>query len=106
MVLGTQQSGPVRSTDGGKTFQPIPDAPLLAFLAWTGSTVYAIATDNTVHVSNDAGATWEQLGQLQGQPQALGADGDRVVALAGSTIWDSTNGGRTFTPRIAGLADH
>ncbi len=106
MVLGTQQSGPVRSTDGGKTFQPIPDAPLLAFLAWTGSTVYAIATDNTVHVSNDAGATWEQLGQLQGQPQALGADGDRVVALAGSTIWDSTNGGRTFTPRITGLDDH
>lgn len=106
IVIGTTQSGPVRSFDGGKTFDAIPDAPLLAFLAWTGSTVYAIATDNTVHVSTDAGATWEQVGQLEGQPQALGADGDRVVALAGSTIWDSSDGGRTFAPRITGLAAH
>ena len=106
IVLGTQQSGPVRSTDGGTTFQPIPDAPLLAFLAWTGTTVYAVATDNTVQVSTDAGATWEQVGQLEGQPQALGADGDHVVALAGSTIWDSTDGGRTFAPRITDLAAH
>lgn len=106
IVIGTQQSGPVHSSDGGQTFNAIPDAPLLAFLAWTGTTVYSIATDNTVQTSTDAGVTWEQMGQLEGQPQALGADGDRVVALAGSTIWDSTDGGRTFAPRITGLDAH
>jgi photosystem II stability/assembly factor-like uncharacterized protein len=106
VVIGTQRSGPVRSSDGGRTFEPIPDVPLLAFLAWTGTSVYAIATDNTVQMSTDAGASWEQVGQVPGQPQALGADGDRVVALAGSTIWESTDGGRTFAPRITGLAAH
>ncbi|MGB7981155.1 MAG: hypothetical protein WCF36_10240 [Candidatus Nanopelagicales bacterium] len=105
-VIGTRASGPVRSTDGGRTFQEISDAPRLAFLAWTGPTVYAIATDNTLHVSTDAGTTWAQAGELVGQPQALGADGDRVVALAGSTIWESSDAGRTFTPRITGLAAH
>ncbi len=68
--------------------------------------MYSIATDNTVQASTDTGVTWEQMGQLEGQPQALGADGDRVVALAGSTIWDSTDGGRTFAPRITGLDAH
>lgn len=105
-LIATQQSGPVRSADGGQTLDPIPDVPLLAFLAWTEGTIYAIATDNTIQVSTDEGATWTRAGQVEGQPQALGADGDRVVALAGTTIWDSTDGGRTFVPRITGLAGH
>ncbi len=105
-LIATQQSGPVRSTDGGQTFEPLPDAPLLAFLAWTGGTIYTIATDNTIQVSTDEGAIWTRAGQIEGQPQALGADGERVVALAGTIIWDSTDGGRTFTPRITGLDGH
>ena len=106
IVVATQQSGTVRSTDGGSTFGPLPDAPLLAFLSWTGDRLYGVATDNTLQVSTDAGATWKKVGQVQGQPQALGADGDHVVALAGSTVWDSTDGGRTFAPRITGIAAH
>lgn len=105
-LIGTQETGPVRSTDGGATFQPIPDAPLLAFLAWSGKTVYAIAADGTVQSSADSGATWIELAQLQGQPQALAADGNHVVALAGTTIWESTDGGKTFSPRITGIAGH
>lgn len=105
-VIATQQSGPVRSSDGGTTFEPIPGAPLLAFLAWTADAIYAIAADNTIQVSTDEGTTWTDVGQLDGQPQALGADGKRVVALAGTTIWDSTDGGRTFVPRITGLDGH
>lgn len=105
-LIGTTQSGPVASTDGGETFTTIPDAPLLAFLAWTPKTIYAIAADATVHTSTNAGKTWKQVGTLSGQPQALAADGTHVVALAGTTIWQSTDGGRTFTPRITGIADH
>jgi hypothetical protein len=104
-LIATQQTGPVRSTDGGATFEPIPEVPLLAFLAWTGNTLYAIATDGSVQASTDSGDTWTQLAQLEGQPQALAADGAHVVALAGTTIWESTDSGKTFTPRVTGIAD-
>lgn len=104
-LIGTTQTGPMRSTDGGATFQPIPEAPLLAFLAWSGTTLHAIGADGTVQASTDSGDTWTQLAQLLGQPQALAADGALVVALAGTTIWESTDGGKTFTPRVTGLAD-
>jgi hypothetical protein len=105
-LIGTQESGPVRSTDGGKTLTPIPGAPLLAFMAWTGTTIYAIAADGTLQTSTDSGNTWKQVAQLDGQPQALAADGNHVVALTGTTIWASTDAGRTFTPRITGIAAH
>ena len=105
-LIGTQESGPVRSTDGGRTLTPIAGAPLLAFLAWTGKTLYAIAADGTLQTSTDSGKTWKQVAQLDGQPQALAADRERVVALAGTTIWDSTDNGATFTPRITGVAGH
>lgn len=105
LLVATSQAGPVRSTDGGRTLTPIPDTPLLAFLAWTGPTLYAIAADGTLHTSTDTGTTWTQVGQLAGTPRALAADGSHVVALAGTTVVESTDGGRTFTPRITGLAD-
>ena len=96
----------MRSTDGGKTLTPIPGVPLLAFLAWTGTTIYAIAADGTLQTSADSGTTWEQVAQLDGQPQALAAEGEHVIALTGTTIWESTDAGKTFTPRITGIADH
>lgn len=103
-LIGTTQPGPVRSTDGGTTFEPIPEAPLLAFLAWSDPTLYAIAPDGTVQTSTDSGDTWTQLAQLEGQPQALAAEGAHVVALAGTTIWESTDGGSSFNPRVTGIA--
>lgn len=105
-LIGTQESGPVRSTDGGKTLTPIPGVPLLAFLAWTGTTIYAVAADGTLQTSTDSGTTWKQVAQLDGQPQALAADGNHVIALTGTTIWESTDAGKTVTPRITGIADH
>lgn len=105
-LIGTTQDGPVRSTDGGRTLTPIAGAPMLAFLAWTADALYAVAPDGSVQTSTDSGATWNKVAQLQGIPAALAADGHNVVALAGSTIWQSTDGGRTFHPRIAGLTSH
>lgn len=105
-LIGTTQSGPVQSTDGGTTLTPIPNTPVLAFLAWTPRTIYAIAANGTVQTSTNAGTTWTQVGQLSGQPQALAADVTHVVALAGTTISESSDGGRTFTPRITGIAGH
>ena len=100
-VVATTQKGPVRSTDGGTTFTPIPDAPLVAFLAWTNRTLYGLAPDGTLQASTDGGTTWEARGNAgSGQPGALAADGDTVVALTGSVVTQSTDGGATFAPRL------
>lgn len=101
-VVATTEQGPVRSTDGGATFTPIAGAPLIAFLAWTDTAVYGLAPDGTIHASTDGGMTWKQRGTAgDGQPAALAAAGDTVVALTGTTVEQSTDGGATFTPRLA-----
>lgn len=105
-LIGSTRDGPMRSTDAGRTLTPITDAPLLALLAWSGDTLHGIATDGSVQTSSDSGATWTSVGQLAGTPTALAADGRTVVALAGGTIWQSTDGGATFTPRITDLPQH
>jgi hypothetical protein len=106
LIVATTPDGPVRSSDAGRTFDPIPGAPLLALLAWDGDTLYAIGADSSVQTSTDGGTTWTQIGQLQGNPKALAAQDQTLVALAGDTVWHSADGGRTFLPRITGLPDH
>lgn len=102
VVVATTEQGPVRSTDGGGTFEPIDGAPLIAFLAWTGTTLYGLAPDGRIHVSDDSGATWSARGSVgSGQPAALAADGDTVVALAGTVVAESTDGGATFRARLS-----
>lgn len=106
-VIATTQDGPVLSTDAADNFTPVKGAPVVALLAWSGSTLYGVAPDGTVQVSTDRGTTWTQKGRVgAGQPSAIGADGDRVAVLAGNTIVESTDGGATFTDRITDLAGH
>lgn len=106
LLVGTTPDGPVRSTDGGATFTPAPGAPLLALLAWTGDVLYSIDVDGAVHASTDDGATWESRGAVSEQPAALAAVDDRVAALVGNGIVESSDGGVTFSPRITDIAGH
>ena len=62
MVVGTTEQGPVASDDGGKSFTPLADAPLLALLSWTPSHLYGVTPDGTLHTSTDGGATWDEVG--------------------------------------------
>jgi photosystem II stability/assembly factor-like uncharacterized protein len=105
-LVGTTPDGPVRSTDGGVAFTPVANAPLLALLAWTAGTLYGIDVDGAVYASTDDGATWERRGEVSRQPAALAADGDRVAALVGNRIVESTDGGTTFNPRIVDIPGH
>jgi photosystem II stability/assembly factor-like uncharacterized protein len=99
-LLGTTTEGVVGSTDGGATFTQEQDAPLLALLAWTGTTVYGVAPDGVVHVSSDGGPTWQRLGATGGAPEALAADGSGVVVLVSGSVLESDDGGRSFAPRL------
>ncbi len=103
-LVGTTEHGPVASDDGGSSFAPITDAPLLALLAWTPGSLYGVAPDGALHRSTDHGATWKEAGRVQGPPAALAADGDTVVVLAGDTIVESRDRRVTFAARIVGLA--
>lgn len=105
-VVGTTPDGPVRSTDGGKTFSPISGAPLLALVAWDPSGLVGIGVDGQVHVSRDAGDTWTATGKLDGQPTAMAVNAQAIVALVGDTVWQSTDGGIAFTPRLTGVTAH
>ncbi len=106
VVVATTADGPVRSTDGGQTFTPITSSQLLAFLAWTNNGLYAASVDGQILLSTDSGATWITRGTLGGQPEALAADADNLVALVGDTILESTDGGVSFTTRMAGVGQH
>lgn len=103
-ALGTTAQGPVTSTDGGVTWKPpVEGAPVVALLAWIEQGVVAVDQDGKVHYSEDAGKTWTARGEVGGAPAALAATGSRVAVLAGDTLWESRDGGATFTARITGL---
>jgi hypothetical protein len=106
VIVGTSESGPVRSIDSGASFNALGGAPLLALLAWTGDTLYRADLDGRIHESTDDGITWKPLGSLPSQPSAFAATGTTVAALVGDTVLESVDGGASFTPRITGLGGH
>lgn len=106
VVVDTSEQGTVRSTDGGATFGPISNAPLLTLLAWTDGTLYGIDVEGVVHASADQGATWTARGPLGGVPVAVAAAGESLAALVDDDILESVDGGVTFTTRLADLDGH
>jgi len=100
-LLATTQQGPVRSDDGGRTWQPIAGAPSLVVLAWPRQDVlYGADTSGIVHISADGGATWSRLGEVGGAPEAMTATQAQplnvYVAVGDSGIVVSDDGGQSF----------
>ncbi len=105
LIVGTGERGLVRSDDGGRTWDELNADPYV-FLSWADSGLYAVTPDGRVAVSTDAGETFAPRGTLEGQPEALLATDDRVLAaVAGVGIVESTDGGETFELRVAGGQD-
>lgn len=105
-LLATTADGPVRSTDAGATFAPVLAPSLIALIAWTGDQLVGVDTDGLVLTSTDAGDSWQRPGRLPTQPMALAADGSRIAALVDGTVFESSDGGSTFTERISGIEGH
>ncbi|WP_432484731.1 F510_1955 family glycosylhydrolase [Kineococcus esterisolvens] len=107
-IVVTSESGPARSTDAGRTWAQVPQAPLLVLVDFVqggsgGSEVVGVTPDGVVAVSEDAGATWRDRGRIDGSVQAISGtrtdDGElQVVVVDGETILRSTDGGRSFSP--------
>jgi photosystem II stability/assembly factor-like uncharacterized protein len=105
-LIATTADGLVRSTDAGVTFSPLATPSLIALLAWTPNYIVGADIDGRILTSIDGGSAWEPLTTLPEQPAALGADGSRIAVLAGATLFESVDGGKTFTERITGIAGH
>ncbi|HEX5568452.1 MAG TPA: exo-alpha-sialidase [Streptomyces sp.] len=102
-VLATTQGGVARSTDGGETFAD-GDGRVLAYLSWAEQeALYGIDLDGVLHRSTDGGKNWAKAGTVPGgQPQALTAVGsDHVLAATADGVYESEDGGKTFTRRLA-----
>lgn len=104
-VLATTQRGLARSADGGRTFTPVPGAPVLAVLAWARQdALYGVGPDGTVHHSADGGASWDRRSTVGGQPEAVSVDAREgketlYVAAGERGIVASSDGGTSFTTR-------
>lgn len=105
VVLATTKSGLVRSTDGGRSWQPVAGAPGLVVLAWpVEGSLYGAAPDGAMHHSTDGGTTWTRRGTAAGAPEAITADvrdGKELLYIAADErgILASGDGGKTFTTR-------
>ena len=95
-----------RSTDGGKTWSPIADTPLIALLAWHDDALVGVTPEGRVYSSTDGGRSWEKGGSVTGMPAAVAAHADHVAVLADDTVWQSNDAGGSFAPRITGLGGH
>ncbi|WP_432503441.1 F510_1955 family glycosylhydrolase [Kineococcus arenarius] len=104
VLIGTSETGPVRSTDAGRTWSAIEEAPLLQLVDFAGgTTVVGVSPDGTVALSTDAGATWSTRGRVPGAPQAVGADLQpdgtaRLLVVTDAGVHDSRDDGVSFTP--------
>lgn len=98
-ILATTESGPARSTDGGRAFAPVEGAPTLVFIDWpTADRLIGVAPDGVVYTSDDGGKSWSKGGQVSGRPQAILGHGDAEVYLATeSGIHHSADNGKTFS---------
>ncbi|MFF3817648.1 F510_1955 family glycosylhydrolase [Streptomyces bluensis] len=102
LLLATTGEGVARSTDGGKTFTA-GRQPVMAFLSWPAQhELYGIDTAGGLHRSSDGGSTWKKQSTVAGgQPQALTAvSAQHVLAATQSGVYESKDGGRTFTRRL------
>lgn len=91
-----------RSTDRGTTLTPSPETPPLVYVASSAYSLAGATADGTVWSLDPGSATWSQVGQLEGQPQAFDIIdiGDKTVQFAvdDRAIVVSHDNGRTWTP--------
>ena len=105
VVLATTEPGVQRSTDGGRSWELPEGAPVLLVTGFADSdTAVGVDPDGAVHVSRDAGVTWEEAGGQTAQPAAVAAevvDGDlRIWVATEEGIEFSEDGGASFSTTV------
>jgi photosystem II stability/assembly factor-like uncharacterized protein len=97
--VGTAETGVHLTTDGGTTWRPADPAGG-ARIAWPASdALFRTDLDGRVSRSSDGGLTWEDVGRVDGETQALAAVDDRTLYAADldGVVRVSRDGGETWT---------
>lgn len=97
-LIATTQQGVKLSSDGGRTFRPVDDAPTLVFIEWLGDGSLVGVDPSGRMLSRGPGKmAFVKAGTLRGQPEAFHAtDPKTLYASVEGTIWKSDDGGQTF----------
>ncbi len=102
-------AGLIHSTDSGRTWTAVPDAPQLLVTAFADAgTAVGVSPDGQVFISGDGEQSWQISGQVPSRPHAItaesaDADGVRIWIATNDGIHPSTDihaatdAGRTFT---------
>lgn len=97
-ILASTERVIYRSDNDGRSWRAMGDAPA-ARMAWLDSgELYRGTQDGKWSVSKDRGETWEELGELPGEPYKVRAVDAKVihVALADASIASTDDGGATW----------
>jgi BNR/Asp-box repeat len=98
-MVATAETGVHLSTDGGESWRPADPAGG-ARLVWPASdTLFRTDLDGRVSRSSDGGVTWEDVGRVDGETQALAAVDERTLYAADldGVVRVSRDGGETWT---------
>ena len=97
LVVAATVGGLVRRRDGGRRWQPIR-GPAGLLLDWERpDLLWVITDDGQLWRSTDAGASWQQAGKINGQPEAfLAHESNLYVAVAQLGIVTSDDQGRSW----------
>ncbi len=100
-VIAGTPDGAVVSKDGGRTWRPAGDRPVVV-LSWSDSDLIAASSGGAVLKREGKDGEWKTLGDLGGQPESLHADGTVLYAsVVDRGIVASRDGGRTWTVHLA-----
>ncbi|MFF6844346.1 F510_1955 family glycosylhydrolase [Streptomyces tanashiensis] len=102
-VLATTETGVVRSTDGGRTFDPVSER-VLAYVSWAApDALFGIDPDGVLFRGTGGGSSWTRVATVPGgAPQALTAvDAGRLLVATQDGVYESRDGGRRFDRRMA-----
>lgn len=97
--VATAETGVHRTTDGGTSWRPA-DAAGGARLAWPASdALFRTDLDGRVSRSSDGGLTWEDVGRVDGETQALAAVDEETLYAADleGVVRVSRDGGRSWS---------
>ena len=100
-ILASTAETLYRTTDGGNGWRPAMQVKS-ARLAWPEKDVVMRADkDGTFQVSENGGETFQRVGRLEGEPYKVVAKSkdQAFVAMSDGTIYETTDGGRSFEQR-------
>lgn len=101
-ALAITSAGAEFTDDAAKSWEKSGDVPP-GLAGWSSDgAIYVVAGDGIVSASKDKGSRWSEVGDVGGAPTAIAVDGANLyVALDDNTVLESTDGGESWTERLA-----